>query len=260
MTYLIAVDVGNTNVTIGAFKGEALEATWRVSTDTKKTDDEYLLTFGGLLEKGGIDPGEVSAISMCSVVPPITDAIRRALVNLFDREPLQVGKGSRTGISIQYDRPQDVGADRIADAVAAFNIYGGPAVVVDLGTATVFDAISKDAEYLGGALAPGVNLAADALYQATSLLRRVDLEAPASVIGRDTTSALQSGLLYGNVGLVEGMVARFRTELSPDDPGSVQVIATGGLAPTIAAQTDVFTIVDEDLTLHGLRIIHGLNV
>lgn len=260
MTYLIAVDVGNTNVTIGAFKGETLEATWRISTDTKKTEDEYLLALDGLLEKGGIDPNDVDAISMCSVVPPVTDAIRRALVELFDQEPLQVGKGSRTGISIQYDRPQDVGADRIADAVAAFNLYGGPAVVVDLGTATVFDAISKDGNYLGGALAPGVNLAADALYQATSLLRRVDLEAPASVIGRDTTSALQSGLLYGNVGLVEGMVARFKKELSPDDPDSVQVIATGGLASIIAAQTDVFTAVDEDLTLNGLRIIHGLNV
>jgi type III pantothenate kinase len=210
--------------------------------------------------KGGIDPEEVDAISMCSVVPPITDAIRRALVALFGQEPLQVGKGTRTGISIQYDRPQDVGTDRIADAVAAFNLYGGPAVVVDLGTATVFDAISNKGEYLGGALSPGVNLAADALYQATSLLRRVDLEAPANVIGRDTTSALQSGLLYGNVGLVEGMVARFTAELSPDDPASVQVIATGGLAPTIAAQTDAFTIVNEDLTLIGLRIIYELNV
>ncbi len=217
------------------------------------------MLFEGLLRSRDLNSSDISAVSMCSVVPPLTDTVRRALERLSGAKPIVVGSGTKTGIKIMYDRPQDVGADRIVDAVAAFHVYGAPAVVVDLGTATVFDAISADGEYLGGALSPGISLAADALYNATSMLRRVELEPPGAAIGKNTVAALQSGLLYGYVGLVEGMVKRFIDELTtPGDPAP-SVIATGGLAPVIASETNVFTAVDEDLTLTGLRLVHELN-
>lgn len=259
MTYLLAVDVGNTNVSLGAFEGDRLKATWRLSTDSRRTEDEHFLLFEGLLRSRGLKPSEITAVSMCSVVPPLTDTVRRALERLAGTEPIVVGSGTRTGIKVMYDRPQDVGADRIVDAVAAYHVYGAPAVVVDLGTATVFDAIGVDGDYLGGALAPGLSLAADALYTAASMLRRVALEPPEKAIGTNTVAALQSGLVYGYVGLVEGMVQRFIDELATPENPDVSVIATGGLARVIASETDVFTAVDEDLTLTGLRLIYELN-
>lgn len=260
MNTLLAVDIGNTQVTLGAFSGDEIRARWRVSTDPSRTEDEHALLFSGLLQSKGISGAEVSAVCVCSVVPTATDTVVGALRDLFGREPLVIGRGTKTGIRINYDRPQDVGADRIVDAVAAFNLYPGPSIVVDFGTATVFDAVSGEGEYLGGAIAPGVMLAAEALYQRTSQLRRVELKAPEKAIGRNTTAAMQSGLLYGYVGLVEGMVTRFKAELSvpPSGPGA-NVIATGGLAPLIARETDVFTAVNLDLTLVGLKILHELN-
>lgn len=259
MNTLLAVDIGNTQVTIGAFDGDEIRARWRVSTDPSRTEDEHALLFSGLLQARGIAPSHVSAISLCSVVPPVTDIVVHALRDLFGHEPLVIGRGTKTGIRINYDRPQDVGADRIVDAVAAFNLYNGPSIVVDFGTATVFDAVSGEGEYLGGAIAPGVMLAAEALYQRTSQLRRVELKAPEKAIGRNTTAAMQSGLLYGYVSLVEGMVRRFQSELSlaPGDGGNV--IATGGLAELIARETRVFTEVNPDLTLVGLKILHQMN-
>jgi type III pantothenate kinase len=259
LTYLLAVDVGNTNVSLGAFEGDRLKATWRLSTDSRRTEDEHFLLFEGLLRSRGLKASEITAVSMCSVVPPLTDTVRRALERLAGTEPVVVGSGTRTGIKIGYDRPQDVGADRIVDAVAAFHVYGAPAVVVDLGTATVFDAVSVDGDYLGGALSPGISLSAEALYSAASMLRRVALEPPGKAIGTNTVAALQSGLVYGYVGLVEGMVRRFIEELATPENPDVRVIATGGLAKVIASETDVFTAVDEDLTLTGLRLIHELN-
>ncbi|MDA1256244.1 MAG: type III pantothenate kinase [Chloroflexi bacterium] len=259
MANLLAVDVGNSNVTLGVFEGDRLVATWRFATDVRRTADEHNLLLQGLLRSKGVDPASLPAAVMCSVVPPLTGAIETALEALLGVAPMVVGPGTRTGIKVNYNRPQDVGTDRIADAVAAFRMYGGPCILVDLGTATVFDAISADAEYLGGAIAPGMTLAAEALYQGTSQLRRVDLQAPEFAIGRNTTDAMRSGLVFGYVGLVEGMVRRFAAELSPDDPSACKVIGTGGLARIVAAQSDVFQDVNEDLTLIGLRILHELN-
>ncbi len=259
MGKLLAVDVGNSNVTIGAFEGDRLIATWRFATDARRTADEHNLLLQGMLQSKGVDPSDFPSAVMCSVVPPLTGAIETALQDMLGTEPMVVGRGTRTGIKVNYNRPQDVGTDRIADAVAAYRLYGGPCIVVDIGTATVFDAISGNAEYLGGAIAPGMTLAAEALYRGTSQLRRVDLQAPDNAIGRNTTDAMRSGLVFGYVGLVEGMVKRFANELSPDDPASCKVIGTGGLARVVAAQSGVLQDVNEDLTLIGLRMLHELN-
>ncbi len=258
MTTLLAVDIGNTNVTVGAFDGEKLTATWRYATDGKKTEDEHAFLLTGLLASKGVRVGSLDASVMCSVVPPATGVVKMALTQLLGREPLMVGPGIRTGIKINYDRAQDVGADRVVDAVAAYRLYGGPDIIVDFGTATVFDAITADGEYIGGAIAPGINVAAEALYQATAQLRRVELAAPPKAIGRSTVTSLQSGLLFGYVGLVEGMVKRFRDELSPADPSKCTVIATGGLSGIIKDHTDAFTHVNPDLTLVGLRLVHEM--
>jgi type III pantothenate kinase len=256
---LLAVDVGNSNVTIGAFEDDRLIATWRFATDARRTSDEHNLLLQGMLSSKDVSPSDFPASVMCSVVPPLTGAIETALTEMLGAAPMVVGPGTRTGIKINYNRPQDVGTDRIADAVAAYRLYGGPCIIVDVGTATVFDAISKDAEYLGGAIAPGMTLAAEALYRGTSQLRRVDLQAPEQAIGRNTTDAMRSGLVFGYVGLVEGMVKRFAAELSPDDPSTCRVIGTGGLAKVVAAQSDVLQEVNEDLTLVGLRMLYELN-
>lgn len=255
------MDVGNTNVTLGVFDGEILRATWRLSTDSRRTDDEYALFMDGLLRSRGIDASSVDGVSLCSTVPPVTNVMRRALRRLSHADPMIVGRGTRTGIRINYDRPQDVGTDRIVDAVAAVAAYGAPAIVVDFGTATVFDAVSPEGDYLGGAVAPGVLLAAEALYQGTSQLRRVELLAPETAIGRNTVAAIQSGLMYGYVSLVEGMVGRFKRELISNGIAekAIQVVATGGLATVVAPETEVFTAVDEDLTLKGLRILYEMN-
>ncbi|MBI4220563.1 MAG: type III pantothenate kinase [Chloroflexi bacterium] len=259
METLLAVDIGNTQVTIGAFQRDEIRARWRVSTDASRTEDEHALIFAGLLRSKGIEPASVGAISLCSVVPPATDIVVNALRDLFGHDPLVIGRGTKTGIRINYDRPQDVGADRIVDAVAAFNLYQGSSIIVDFGTATVFDAVSGEGEYLGGAIAPGILLAAEALYQRTSQLRRVELRPPEKAIGRNTTAAMQSGLLYGYVALVEGMVSRFQHELGVPGKNGCNVVATGGLSGLIAKETDVFTAVNPDLTLVGLKLLYDLN-
>ncbi len=259
MTTLLAVDIGNTNVTLGAFEGETLTATWRFSTDPSRTEDEIALMISGLLAAKGVDPADADAAAMCSVVPPITELVESALRSLIGNSPLVIGPGVKTGIRISYDRTQDVGTDRVVDAVAAHTLYGGPAIIVDIGTGTVFDAVTADGEYIGGAIAPGLQIAADAMYQRTAQLRRVELVAPDCVIGRSTVASMQSGLIYGYVDLVDGMVRRFRNELSPDDPGACTVVATGGLAGVIAPHVDCFDHVNDDLTLEGLRLVHELN-
>lgn len=259
MNTLLTVDLGNTNVTIGAFEDADLVATWRVSTDRQRTQDEYEWLLGGFLMGKGIDPASVGDVSMCSVVPPVTEMVRKALENLTGKDALLVGPGTRTGIRIEYDRVQDVGADRVVDAVAAHALYPGTVIVVDFGTATVFDAITAEGVYKGGALAPGLSTSAEALYERTSQLRRVDLVAPEMAIGRNTTAAIQSGLVYGYVGLVEGMVGRFRQELDCEGPGECTVVATGGLATLLSGLTDVFDHVNHDLTLQGLRLVYEMN-
>ncbi|MCA1953826.1 MAG: type III pantothenate kinase [Anaerolinea sp.] len=250
---LLTIDIGNTNLTLGLYEGQRLGARWRLATDHERMTDEYGLQILGLLQHGGCSPQQLHGVCLASVVPPLTGRIVQACRQYLHCEPLVVDARTDTGIRIAYDDPGAVGADRIVDAVAVQHFYGGPACVVDFGTATTFDALTADGVYLGGAIAPGIGISADALVQRTSKLPRVDLSAPPSVIGRNTVHAMQSGLLYGYVAMVEGMVARFRAcpELGPQ----MKVIATGGLAETVAQHTDVLQIIAPWLTLDGLRLL-----
>jgi type III pantothenate kinase len=252
---LLCVDIGNTNIVLGLYQGQELVTHWRVSTDQAKMPDEYGLMLLALVERSGFTLKDIEGIALASVVPPVTDTYCEMLRAYMNLEPLIVGSGVKTGVAIRIDNPREVGADRIVNAAAAFRLYGGPACIVDFGTATTFDALSINGEYLGGAIAPGVRLAADALFRGTAKLPRVDLQRPAHAIGTNTVDSMRSGILFGYVGLVEGMAARFRLELGP----AMRVIGTGGLASVIAQETHVLEIVDPWLTLKGLRMIYELN-
>ncbi len=251
---LLAIDIGNSMLTLGVFDGERLTTTLRIATDTRRLADEYGLLITNLLNLNGVDPAGIDRVSMCSVVPPLTPILDQVCRVFFGAKPLWVSAGVRTGLRIQYDNPRDVGSDRIVDAVAAIELYGAPVIVVDFGTATVFDAISKEGVYLGGAIAPGVQVAAEALFLNTSQLRRVELVAPKSAIGQNTSLALQSGLVFGYAGLVEGIVARFKQELGQHS----KVVGTGGLADIISQESRIFDHINPDLTLIGLRLIHEM--
>ena len=252
---LLAIDIGNTNINLGVFEGQHLESTWRVATDARKLSDEYGLLISNILSLRGVKAEDISGACLCSVAPTLTPTFEEVCRSYFNVIPLTVTGGVKTGVRILYDNPRDVGADRIVDAVAALQLYGGPVIVVDFGTATVFDAISTDGEYVGGAIAPGINVSAEALFLNTSQLRRVELAPPKSAIGRNTVASLQSGLLLGHVGLVEGMVARFKKEMGNE----ARVVATGGLAEVISKETGVFDAVNPELTLIGLRIVYEMN-
>jgi type III pantothenate kinase len=252
---LLAVDIGNSMVNLGVFDGETLVANLRVSTDARRSSDEYGLMIRDLLALNGVERSTITDVCMCSVVPPLTGIFEEVSETYFQIKPLSITAGVKTGLQISYDNPRDVGADRIVDAVAAINLYGKPVIIVDFGTATVFDAISKDGIYLGGAIAPGINVAAEALFLNTSQLRRVELVAPKSAIGQNTSTALQAGLVLGYAGLVTGLVERFKSELGPE----AKVIGTGGLATIISKEADVFDDINQDLTLIGLHMIYNMN-
>ena len=252
---LLTIDIGNTNLALGVFDGSHLLATLRIATDTRRLADEYGLTLTGLLGVKGIESKQISEACICSVVPPLTVTFDEVCKTYFDVTPLIVSAGVRTGLRVLYDNPRDVGADRIVDAVAAIDLYGPPLIIVDFGTAMVFDAISGQGHYLGGAIFPGINVAAEALFLNTSQLRRVELVAPRSAIGRSTTTALQSGLVLGYAELVNGMVERFKQEIGSD----ARVIGTGGLASLISRETKVFDEINQDLTLIGLCLIYRMN-
>jgi type III pantothenate kinase len=252
---LFCIDIGNTNVVMGLYEGEELVTHWRIATDHQKMADEYAMLILDLFERSGQSPSTVEGVIVASVVPPLTGIFEKLSGRYFNRTPLVVGSGVRTGVRILYDNPNEVGADRIVNAVAAYQRYGGPACVVDFGTATTFDAISVEGDYLGGAIAPGIGIAAEALFQRTAKLPRIDLIRPPAVIGKNTVQSMQSGLLFGYVGLVEGVVARFRNELGE----RMKVIGTGGLASLIAAETTIIDAVDPWLTLEGLRLIWNMN-
>jgi type III pantothenate kinase len=252
---LAAFDIGNTNVTIGIFDGPEVRATWRLATDGQRTSDEYALMILGLLKTADIDVEAIDQAIMASVVPDLIPLFERLLQRFFHVDPIVVGTGTRTGVRVLYDNPREVGADRIVDVVAALHLYGPPPlIIVDFGTATVFDAVSAEGDYLGGALAPGIGIASEALFERAAKLYRVELERPKSAIGKNTVAAIQSGTLFGYVGLLEGMVARFKKELG----GTARVIATGGWAELLARETRVFDVVDENLTLAGLRLLHEM--
>lgn len=252
---LLTIDIGNTNLTLGLYEGDKLGAHWRLATDHNRMPDEYGLQFLGVLQNAGKTLNDITGISLASVVPPLTGRVIQACREYLKQEPLVVDAGVKTGIKVRYEDPKAVGADRICDAVAVMKLYGGPACVVDFGTATTFNALTRDGEYLGGAITAGINLAAEALFTRAAKLPRIDLQMPPSVIGRNTTHAMQSGLLFGYVSMVEGMVARFRAELGND----MKVIATGGLAEVVAKETKVINVISPWLTLEGLRLIWELN-
>jgi type III pantothenate kinase len=252
---LLCIDIGNTNITLGLYEGSTLGPRWRLATDHERMPDEFGLQLIGLMQLAGKTATDIVGVSMASVVPPLTSRWVEVCRGFLHREPIVVDAGVRTGVKIRYEDPRAVGADRIVDAAAAYRLYGGPACIVDFGTATTFDALSATGEYLGGAIAPGIGIAAQALFERTSKLPRVDLDRPPAAIGRNTTHAIQSGLLFGYVGLVEGMVARFRIELGPE----MKVIGTGGLAEVLAKETRVLEILAPWLTLDGLRMIYEMN-
>ncbi|MCF6277874.1 MAG: type III pantothenate kinase [Anaerolineales bacterium] len=252
---LLTIDIGNTNLTLGLYEGEMLRFHWRLSTDHKRMPDEYGLQLLGVLQQADCDAGCLDGICLASVVPHLTARVVEACAQYLHLPPLVVDVGVKTGVRILYEDPRSVGADRVADAVAVHGLYGGPACVIDFGTATTFNAVNAKGEYLGGAITAAVNLAADALFKHAAKRPPVDLARPPSVIGKNTIHAMQSGLLFGYVSMVEGMVSRFRAELGDE----MKVIATGGLAKSIAKETDAISVIAPWLTLDGLRLIWEMN-
>ena len=256
---LLAIDVGNTNIVLGVFEGDQLIESWRLATLRERTSDEIGIWTAQLFEHRAIDANKISGIVMGSVVPPLTGTFMAMARRYFGLTPLNVDSSVDTGMPILYKRPEEVGADRILNGVAAYRLYGRdrrcPLIVVDFGTATTFDAISANGEYLGGIICPGLQISADALFQRAARLPRVDVQKPCQLIGRTTVEAIESGLYYGYVGLVDGLVRRMRDELGQ----RAVCIATGGLATVIAPGVPLIEHVDQDLTLHGLRMVWERN-
>ena len=252
---LLAVDIGNTNIAFGVFEGERLRATWHMATVIHRMVDEYATVLLNLLHYQGLDKSDIREVALCSVVPPLTATFEELFQRYFHISPLVVGAGVKTEVRIRMDNPKEVGADRIVNAAAAHHLYHDPVIIVDLGTATTFDTVSGEGDYLGGAIAPGINTAAEALFTRAAMLPRVELVHPKHAIGTNTIDAMQSGIVFGYVGLVEGVVARIRQELGE----KAKVVATGGYAQLIARETAVIDEVNPDLTLIGLRLIYLMN-
>jgi type III pantothenate kinase len=252
---LLAIDVGNTNTVLGVFEGARLLQSWRIETSHTRTGDEYGILVRQLFTLTGVDHAKVHAVAVSSVVPPMAFTLRQMSLRYFEVEPLFVGPGVKTGMPILYENPREVGADRVVNAVAAFEKWKSALIVVDFGTATTFDAVTPKGEYLGGAICPGVSISMEALFRSASKLPRVEFQRPPHVVGRNTVHSMQAGLVYGYVGLVDGLCARMADELGTRP----KVVATGGLASLIAGISTAITEVDDQLTLDGLRIIHERN-
>ncbi len=252
---LLAIDVGNTNIVYGLFDGETLKHQFRVESSRARTADEYVVVLRQLLSMSGVPDGAVHGVIVASVVPSLTEPMVELARRGFGREAVVVGPGVRSGMSILYENPREVGADRIVNAVAAYERVKGGLIVVDFGTATTFDCVTPKGEYLGGVIAPGIQISADALFTRAAKLPRVEIAKPPKVVGRNTVNSMQSGIVYGYVGLVDGLVERLREEL--DYP--CEVLATGGLASRIAPLSKTIGAVDDDLTLRGLRILYERN-
>ena len=253
---ILTLDIGNTNMKTALFDGEEMKEYWRLSTNRNRTSDEYGMAMMNLLNHYGIDRGQVEGIMMSSVVPQINFTIEHMCRNYFGMEPMKIAPGVKTGINIKYENPRELGSDRIANAVAAFELYGGPCITIDFGTATSFGAISAKGEFLGGAICPGLKLAADALTERTAKLPRFELVKPENVIGRNTVSNMQAGIVYGYIGQIKYLVNRMKKEMGVD---GIKVIATGGLAVLVAGESSVIDVMDGLLTLKGLRIIYEKN-
>jgi len=252
---LLVIDIGNTDTTLGVFDGEELRATWHVATEIHRRADENAGLLLNLLHYQHLDTSDIKAVALCSVVPPLIATYEELFKRYFHISPLVVGAGVKTGVRIRMDNPKEVGTDRIVNTAAGHHLYGGPLIITDLGTATTFDIVSKEGDYLGGAIAPGIVTATEALFTRAAVLPRVELTRPKGVIGTNTITAMQSGIIFGYVGLIEGMVARIRQELGE----KAKVIATGGYAELIAKETSVIEEVNPNLTLVGLRLIYLMN-
>lgn len=252
---LLAADIGNTNIILGVFDDAKLKATWRLATGVHRMPDEYATLLLNLFDRQGLAASQITDAVLSSVVPPLVGVFEEVCRRYLDVSPLVVGAGVKTGVRICMDNPREVGADRIVNAVAAHHLYGGAVIVIDFGTATTFDVVSGEGDYLGGAIAPGIAIATEALFTRTAALPRVELSHPEQTIGRNTVAAMRSGIVFGYVGLIEGIVARIQTELA----SKAKVVATGGYAELVAQETSIIEVVNPDLTLIGLRLIHEMN-
>jgi type III pantothenate kinase len=252
---LLAIDIGNTNVVLGVFDKEKLIENWRVGTNAQITPDEYAMIFKDLFGFAGLQFNQITGVIISTVVPPLLPVMIEMTRKYFRIEPMVVTTELKTGLTIRYDNPKEVGADRIVNAAAGYKLYGGPLIIVDFGTATTFCAITKSGEYLGGAICPGVKISAEALFQRASKLPRVELAKPPNVIGADTVSAMQAGIIFGYAGLVDGIVERMKKELSEN----AKVVATGGLAELVSPETKTIQEVKPHLTLEGLRYLFMIN-
>lgn len=252
---LLVFDIGNSNIVLGAYKGEQLLRHWRISTDRQKTGDEYGLLINNLFEHHKLNVKDIQAIIISSVVPPLVVPISKMCKRYFNIEPLIVGPGIKTGIRLKYENPREIGADRIVNAVGAYEKFGGPLIIIDFGTATTFCAIDDNGDYLGGAIAPGIGISTEALFQRAAKLPRIELVIPKSVICRNTVASMQSGIIFGFTGQVDEIVRRMKEELGKD----AKVVATGGLANLIAKQSKAIDIVEPFLTLDGLYILYKRN-
>jgi type III pantothenate kinase len=252
---LVLVDVGNTNTVFGIYRGDELVESFRLSTDTERTADEYGSLLLPLFTLRGVDPVSAEAVVISSVVPPLHLTLERMAQRYFGKKPLFIEPGVRTGMVIRYDNPAEVGADRIVNAVAARERYGSPVIVVDFGTATTFDVVNAAGEYMGGIITPGITISAEALFAHASRLYRVDVRKPTELVGKNTAAAMQAGIYYGYIGLVDGILERLHAEI----PGVKSVVATGGQAPLIAGGSKYIREVDPDLTLAGLKLIYERN-
>ncbi|MBN1643644.1 MAG: type III pantothenate kinase [Dehalococcoidales bacterium] len=251
----LAIDIGNTNVTLGIFEGDKLRYTWRLETNIHKMPDEYATTMISLFQLRKIAVSDITEVAMCSTVPPLVPIFIELLNNYYKINPLVVGPGIKTGIRVRMDNPKEVGADRIVNTVAGYRLYGGPTIIVDLGTATTFDTISKEGDFIGGAIAPGPMTAAEALFLRTAALPRIQFTHPQKAIGTNTITAMQSGIMFGYAGLVEGVVAHIEKELGE----KASVVATGGYGEIFAKETNIFKFVNPDITLIGLSMIYQMN-
>jgi type III pantothenate kinase len=252
---LLTIDVGNTGMGLGVWEGDQLRVTWRMATATSRMSDEYAALLFPLLHEADLETSDITEVCLCSVVPQMVDTLEGMFKRHFKVEPLVVSAGTKTGVRILMDNPREVGTDRIVHSVAAHQLYGGPLIIVDMGTATTFDTISKTGDYMGGAIAPGFQTAAEALFARTAVLPRVHFSRPTKAIGKNTVAAMQSGIVFGYISLIEGMVARIQKEL----PKKAKVILTGGYTDLIARETNIIDEVNPNLILIGLRLIWNMN-